>query len=170
MGGPGIRTHGHASKGNESPTYQSWLAMKDRCRRPSCNGYARYGGRGVAVCDRWRASFEAFLEDMGDRPAGMTLDRISSNGNYEPGNCRWVTPREQARNRRTSREVTANGVTLSLAEWSRKTGIHYMTLRARLDAGWPPEVAVTAPTAARFSHGPKIHAALARARGEEPSR
>lgn len=86
----------------DSPTYRSWKAMIARCEYPKTRGYRYYGGRGITVCKRWRNSFLAFLEDMGERPEGTSLDRIDSDSNYEPGNCRWATAVEQRANRRDS--------------------------------------------------------------------
>jgi hypothetical protein len=83
-----------------TPTYRSWLHMKERCTNSRCHAYASYGGRGITVCERWSASFENFLADMGKRPDGKTLDRIDNDGNYEPSNCRWATASEQRRNQR----------------------------------------------------------------------
>ena len=91
--------HGHHINGKPSPTYISWRDMKARCQNPNHEHYEYYGGRGVEVCERWQ-NFANFLADMGERPPGKTLDRINNDRNYEPGNCRWATPKEQAQNRR----------------------------------------------------------------------
>ena len=94
-------THGHSPRGKASPEYRAWRSMLNRCDHPCVNSYERYGGRGITVCSRWRESFEAFLADMGPKPSPKhSVDRIDNDGNYEPGNCRWATPIEQAQHKR----------------------------------------------------------------------
>ena len=90
--------HGHTRNGKESSEYISWAHMKTRCQNPNNDRYHRYGGRGIKVCERWQ-SFENFLADMGVRPPGLTLERMDNDSNYEPGNCKWATQKEQANNK-----------------------------------------------------------------------
>lgn len=119
--------------------------MVRRCRETTHFAYSRYGGRGITVCDRW-ASFDNFFADMGAKPEGRSLDRINNNGNYEPTNCRWATKYEQDNNRRSNRLFTVNGVTRTIAEWSRHTGIKAGRLYDRvLTNGWSMERAITEP-------------------------
>ena len=107
--------HGHASRGGTTRTYYTWTGMIARCTQPHHGHYKYYGARGIKVCDRWLNSFENFLADMGERPAGRTIDRKNNDGNYEPSNCRWATPKEQVRNQRKrgtallAREAQARG-------------------------------------------------------------
>jgi len=91
--------HKHAQRGKRTPTYQTWVDMVKRCTKPRATAWHYYGGRGIKVCKRWM-TFENFLGDMGERPNGLTLDRINNDGNYEPGNCRWATRKQQSVNRR----------------------------------------------------------------------
>lgn len=117
--------------------YHIWCCMKARCHNKHDSGYHNYGGRGITVCGRWKDSFVNFYNDMGPKPKGMSLDRINNDGNYEPGNCRWATIREQANNTRVNRFVTVGEVTKTVAEWARLLGINYHTLYSRLYvSGW----------------------------------
>lgn len=133
-----------------TPEYSVWAKMRRRCYDPKERGYADYGGRGIVVCRRWRMDVAAFVADMGPRPTKQhTIDRIDTNGNYEPGNCRWATRAEQNRNKRSTRLVTAFGRTMSIAGWADYIGVPYSFLYARLDRGWAPERAIGQPPAAQ---------------------
>lgn len=134
--------------------YHSWQGMKQRCYWVSGPAYGRYGGRGIKVCDRWFNSFENFIKDMGWPPTELhTIDRIDTNGNYEPGNCRWATPKEQASNRRKGKypvnrkgiRITCFGVTKSIKDWITESPVGKTAVRSRLAAGWAPEDAIFKP-------------------------
>lgn len=124
--GDANRVHG----GSASSAYASWKSMWARCSDPRTSGWEYYGGRGITVCDRWR-DFTAFLEDMGARPDGCSLDRIDSGGDYNQANCRWATRIEQASNRRNSRYVLLDGERLTVAEAARRIGVDRATLGRR---------------------------------------
>lgn len=119
----------HGAHGTGS--YNAWAHMKSRCQDPMNRQYRNYGGRGIVVCDEWQ-EFGAFFRDMGQRPPGMTIDRIDVNGHYEPGNCKWSTRLEQANNRRTTRYVEINGRPIALANLSRQYGIEIGVLAHRV--------------------------------------
>lgn len=109
-------THGHAGKGKRSREYRSWAHARERCTNPKCCDFRHYGGRGIVFCDRWLNSFENFLADMGPAPKNTSIDRINNSGDYEPGNCRWATRTQQARNRRGVPLYNINGRSLTLPE------------------------------------------------------
>jgi len=145
--------HGHARKGAPTPEYKAWEAMISRCENPTSCSYKWYGARGIKVCSQWRESFSAFLKDMGLRPSSeYSIDRFpDSNGNYEPGNCRWATVNEQNGNRRISVLITAYGVSRWAAEWSRITGIAAETIIRRIRVrGMSAEDALSKPVADRY--------------------
>src|ERR1035437_5533989 len=112
-----VRKREHHGKTN-TVEYIIWGHITQRCYNPSCKQYADYGGRGIKMCQRWFDSFFAFLTDMGPRPNGLTIDRINNDGNYEPGNCRWATMKEQCSNRRSNVMLEYNGKTMTLRQWS----------------------------------------------------
>jgi hypothetical protein len=140
-------THGESSdQKRRGSTYIAWQSMLQRCHYQKHKDFHRYGGAGISVCDRWRKSYSAFLADMGRRPNGMTLDRYpNATGNYEPGNCRWATHKDQARNRKNTKLLTAFGRTALMIEFAEAYGIAMDTLNWRLKLGIAPEQALTAP-------------------------
>lgn len=130
---------------SRTPEKIAWYGMLKRCHNPKNKFYHYYGGRGIDVCERWRNSFQAFLEDMGPRPGPQySIDRIDNEKGYAPENCRWATRTQQSRNTRVARVIEFGGKRMYLAEWAEVLGINPNTLRARLLRGWPPEM-VLAP-------------------------
>lgn len=134
-------THGHTAGGVHSKTYTAWRCMLNRCRNEKNVSYRNYGGRGIQVCDRWE-SFQAFLDDMGEAPRRMTLDRIDTNGNYCKENCRWVSMKDNSNNRRNNRRLTLHGKTYTVSQWAALTGINENTIRVRLFRGASDEEAL----------------------------
>lgn len=136
------RTHGMFG----TPEYESWSSMIQRCENINHKSYSDYGARGIKVDIRWRNNFEAFLSDMGPRPGlGYSIDRIDNDKGYTKDNCRWATTKEQARNRRSSRVVSAFGASRTVSEWSEIYKMRKNTLAWRLDHGFSPEDALTKP-------------------------
>lgn len=120
--------------------YRIWRNMRERCFRESHKDYHLYGGRGITVCPQWKESFEAFYADMGDLPSDLhTIERKDTNGNYEPGNCVWALPIEQANNTRRNVFVTHAGRTQTAAQWGRELGIDGRLIAKRARKGWTPE-------------------------------
>lgn len=136
--------HGLMQRGNRHELIDVYTNILDRCYNEKSEYYADYGGRGITVCDGWRfgvqgkTGFQCFVEDVGERPKGLTIDRRDNHGNYEPSNVRWASRKEQARNRRSSLLVVLDGHLVSVAEFSERTGINYGTVIGRVRRGWDP--------------------------------
>lgn len=127
--------------------YEVWASMRKRCMSPTVVDYPRYGGRGITICEEWReyfGNFRAWAVSSGYRK-GLTIDRKDSNGNYEPANCRWVTKGDQQANTRWAVRLTVDGVTRSIYEWSRISGIAATAINGRARNGWPHKEAVYRP-------------------------
>ena len=143
--------HGHSRRGRVSSEYMAWRAMRQRCQNPNNDRYHRYGSRGIKVCERWQ-SFQNFLTDMGEKPStDLTLERMDNDGNYEPGNCKWATQKEQAGNRQASPKqypfvgLGPNGekvLSNNQSEFARCYGLdnadisHCLTGRLETHKGW----------------------------------
>ena len=142
--------HGCAGRGRESKEYRIWQGMIERCTNPNEPHYKDYGGRGITVCQRWRESFAAFLEDVGHRPSDRhQLDRFPNNGgNYESGNVRWATRKQQMRNTRANKLLTYQGETLPMVEWCERLSLDYGKVSYRLRRGWSVAAAFQSPKTA----------------------
>ncbi|MBE6943806.1 MAG: hypothetical protein E7453_06045 [Ruminococcaceae bacterium] len=132
--------HGKA----DSQLHIVWKGMKQRCTNPKHNGFTRYGGRGIKVCDEWLHNFQAFYDwaTANGYRDGLSIDRIDNNKGYSPDNCRWVTREEQNNNTSSNHLITLNGQTKTLAQWGRQLGIKPSTYGSRMRRGWPPEEAL----------------------------
>lgn len=138
-----------------TPEYRSWNSMHQRCYDENHPYYHKYGGKGVTICARWN-SFQSFYDDMGPRPDGTSLDRINPYGNYEPGNCRWATRKQQANNTRGSE---------SISSMAKKCGLNPVTVRKRLRLGWDITDALTVPVWGRPKDAPPTLDSLAKSLG-----
>lgn len=145
------RTHGLTTNGKRHALFDTWSGMIQRCYSMTSPSYPGYGGRGIAVCDRWLngqaglTAFECFLADMGPRPARHSLDRIDNDGNYEPSNCRWAEIKTQQRNRRSNHKVTFRGKEMTMTEAIELSGLNEATVWGRLKLGWSETDALERP-------------------------
>ena len=121
--------------------YSSWAAMMNRCYRQSHDSFMYYGARGITVCDRWHDA-ALFIEDMGQPEKGNQIDRINTDGNYEPANCKWSSRRQNVNNRRNTLFLEVNGVIKTASEWSEITGVPLKKIHVRLFRGWTHERAI----------------------------
>lgn len=130
--------HGHTKHTSASKTYTAWIAMRQRCENPQHPAYPQYGGRGLTVSSDWQ-TFESFLADMGESPDNTSLDRIDNSKGYFKLNCRWATRYEQQSNLSSNVHVTYQGEQFIIATLARQLGVNWMTLKYRINAGWPEE-------------------------------
>lgn len=142
-----VTKHGFAYHDTRNPTYKSWSSARDRCYCQSNKDYHRYGGRGITMDSRWD-DFTHFLSDMGERPVGRTLERKDNNGPYSKENCRWATPKEQARNRRNNRPlILYQGQKIAITDLAERLGLTYGALSRRLARGWSVDEIAARPQA-----------------------
>ena len=135
------KTHGRW----RDKVYGVWTSMRGRCNNPTHEAYVNYGGRGITVCPEWD-DFTVFIKDMGERPDGLTLERIDNNQGYSPDNCKWATRKEQMTNCRANHNLTFAGRTQNIAQWQEELGFKNTLLNSRLRRGWSVERALTTPT------------------------
>lgn len=139
------KTPSHGALKSSSREKNSWSAMIQRCTNKKLPCFSNYGGRGITICPRWR-TFRNFLDDMGPRPEGTTLERKNNDGNYEPENCIWATKKKQQNNLRSNNIVAIHGQRMTMAQAAEKFGVSYDRLRKRIKRGWTPEDSVSVPT------------------------
>ncbi len=146
--------------------YQTWHNMFARCLIPGVHNYKNYGGRGIKVCGRWLLSFDSFVEDMGPRPKGYSIDRIDNDGDYEPSNCRWADKKDQARNTQRARWIQFQGKLTHVAEIAQKYGLEQKTVAYRASIGKSDDEIISKTPMWRNSESQKkavaVHAALMR--------
>ena len=130
--------HGMNRRNIYNKIYKTWIDMKSRCYNKNVKSYKDYGARKISVCEEWKNDFMKFYNwaMKNGYKDNLSIDRINVNGNYEPSNCRWANKKIQANNTTRNHFITFNGVTLTLQQWSEKTGIKSSTIRARLKRGW----------------------------------
>lgn len=134
--------------------YRAWQTMRLRCTNPANAAWPDYGGRGITVCDRWMNDPAVFLADMGPKPSPKhEIDRIDNDGPYSPENCRWVPRKINDRNRRSNRLITHDGKTLTVAEWSERTGLGESTIAYRIKIGWSASRAITTSARQKNANG-----------------
>lgn len=140
--------------------FKTWLGMIDRCRN---DRQGTYGKLGIMVCDKWEKSFESFYKDMGDPPsAEHSIDRIDVHGHYEPGNCRWATRKQQARNTTRNTILRLGDTSMTIAEWAEKTGIKPSTICVRLASGWGVARTLMEPVKSNRIGKPWVDAGMSR--------
>lgn len=138
-------------KQTSHPLYKTWIGMRKRCNPVTGSKY--YGARGICVCERWERSFQAFIQDMGARPDGLTLDRIDPNGHYEPNNCRWATAKTQSRNTRREWKEFHRGRMRNVAELCEEYGVSYSIVKKRVkQLGWAIGLALREPVDKTYSN------------------
>ncbi len=146
--------HGHAkAHGKVTRTYRIWSGIVQRCDNLNNHAFDKYGGNGRLMCERWRTSYQNFLADMGECPAGLEIERVDNGKGYEPGNCVWATRAVQTRNTTQNRFFTVRGITACMKDLADHFGIGYQTVRYRLKCGMEPEEAFTRPSS-RPQHQP----------------
>lgn len=127
---------------SRTPEYSCWKGMISRCYNPKDTSYPNYGARGISVCAQWMW-FNNFLKDIGVKPSPIhQIDRVNNDGNYEPGNCRWVEPKVNCRNKRSTRILTIDGESMPMVDWATRTAVSYTLIHARLKLGWAHKKAV----------------------------